>query len=318
MHKLRLSVYGYQTDQPLVFGIYAGHTIAYPQLLDLVKVLEAPPGKPAVLETEIYLRTAPDSDLQISDHFRLVPFGIGVQVPKNSLAKDCKGPGLAIQWVDVEEPAFPLPGDRWLSADIPAELLEKIRLGDTQATLANLPSGTREVFLAALEKTLQRIGPALYRRPLTDAELAGAVARVARQIDDGRSLREALLGEVAQMMTAPDFLCVIERPGRLNDFALASRLAYFLWNSTPDAALSRWPGKTGSAIRPCSVTRPSGCSPIRSRSDLSTTSSTSGSDCGRLATPRPTWTCIPSTTTCSRSPACWRPRPRCAACSTAI
>ncbi len=237
MHKLRLSVYGYQTEQPLIFGIYAGHTVAYPQLLDLVKVLEAPPGKPAVLETEIYLRTAPDSDLQISDHFRLVPFGIGVQVPKNSLAKDCKGPGLAIQWVDVEEPAFPLPGDRWLSADIPAELLEKIRLGDAQATLANLPSGTREVFLAAVEKTLQRIGPALYRRPLADAELAGAVARVARQIDDGRSLREALLGEVAQMMTAPDFLCVIERPGRLNDFALASRLAYFLWNSTPDETL---------------------------------------------------------------------------------
>ena len=57
MHRLRLSVYAYQTDKPLPFGIYAGHTAAYPQLIDLVKVLEAPPGKPAVLETEVYLRT---------------------------------------------------------------------------------------------------------------------------------------------------------------------------------------------------------------------------------------------------------------------
>ena len=39
------------------------------------------------------------------------------------------------------------------------------------------------------------------------------------------------------MMTAPDFLCVIEQPGALTDFALASRLAYFLWNSTPDEVL---------------------------------------------------------------------------------
>ena len=40
LHRLRLSVYGYQTDKPLPFGIYAGHTGAYPQLIDLVKVLE--------------------------------------------------------------------------------------------------------------------------------------------------------------------------------------------------------------------------------------------------------------------------------------
>ena len=39
------------------------------------------------------------------------------------------------------------------------------------------------------------------------------------------------------MMTSPDFLCMIEQPGKLSDFALASRLSYFLWNSTPDESL---------------------------------------------------------------------------------
>ena len=237
LHKLRISAYGYQTDKPLVFGIYAGHTAAYPQLLDLIKVLEAPPGQPAVIETEVYLRTQFDSDIGISDHFRLIPFGIGVQVPKNSLAKDCKGPGLAVQWVDVTEPKLPLPGDRWLAADIPAELAEKIRLGDTFATLASLPPGTREQFVAAVQATIPHIGLRLYRRELTAAEVADGVGRVTRDIDAGRPLRQALLDEVAAMMTAPDFLCVVEEPGKLNDFALASRLAYFLWNSTPDEAL---------------------------------------------------------------------------------
>ena len=43
MHHLRISVYGYQTDKPLPFGIYAGHIWAYPQLVDLV----GSPGGPA-------------------------------------------------------------------------------------------------------------------------------------------------------------------------------------------------------------------------------------------------------------------------------
>ena len=114
LHRLRLSVYAYQTDKPLTFGIYAGHVWAYPQMIELLKVLEAPPGKPTVLETEVYLRTGRDSDLSIDDGIRLIPFGLGVPVPKNSLASKCTAPGLAVQWVDVEEPELPLPGDRWL------------------------------------------------------------------------------------------------------------------------------------------------------------------------------------------------------------
>jgi hypothetical protein len=43
--------------------------------------------------------------------------------------------------------------------------------------------------------------------------------------------------EVTALMTSPDFLGLVENPGRLSDFALASRLSYFLWNSTPDEEL---------------------------------------------------------------------------------
>lgn len=238
IHRLRISVYGYQTDRPLVYGIYAGHTAAYPQLIDLVKVLEAAPGKPTVIETEIYLRTSEDNDLApVSDGFRLVPFGLGVQVPKNSLASQCKGPGLAVQWVDVEEPEVQLPGDRWLTADIPEKLLEAIR---REATLKSLPNETpsaREQFLTALRVTIPRIGARFYRRDLTEAERAKILDNIAMQIDAGATLKSAFLAEVAAMMTSPDFLCVVEEPGKLSDFSLASRLAHFLWNSTPDGEL---------------------------------------------------------------------------------
>lgn len=244
IHKLRISVYGYHTDKPLPFGIYAGHTGAYPQLVELIKVLEAPPGKPAVLETEIYLRTGDVNDLApISDGFRLVPFGLGVPVPKNSLASNCKSPGLAVQWVDVEEPAQPLPGTRWLTEDFSETLLlamqHNVTLPKANAASAKGPAKgpTRDEFLAAMQKSLTRIGARFYRRDLTAPEIEAMMEAVARQADSGATLTAVFLEQVTGLMTAPDFFCVIELPGKLSDFALASRLSYFLWNSTPDEQL---------------------------------------------------------------------------------
>jgi Protein of unknown function (DUF1592)/Protein of unknown function (DUF1588)/Protein of unknown function (DUF1585)/Protein of unknown function (DUF1587)/Cytochrome C oxidase, cbb3-type, subunit III len=224
MHRLRLSVYGYQTDKPLPFGIYAGHTGAYPQIIELVAVLEAPPGKAAVLETEIYLRTADLNDLApIGDNFRLIPFGLGVPVPKNTQASACRAPGLAVQWVEIEDPELPLLGDRWLRADFRTALAGGLQ--------------NRDVFIKAAEATFKRIAPRLFRRDLSADELAKLNLAFAERLDVGVTADNALRDCVVELMTAPDFLCIVEQPGPLNDFALASRLAYFLWNSTPDDAL---------------------------------------------------------------------------------
>ena len=224
MHRLRLSVYGYQTDKPLPFGIYAGHTGAYPQIIELVAVLEAPPGKAAILETEIYLRTADLNDLApIGDNFRLIPFGLGVPVPKNTQASACRAPGLAVQWVEIEDPELPLLGDRWLRADFRAALAGGLQ--------------NRDVFIKAAEATFKRIAPRLFRRDLSADELAKLNLLFAERLDVGVTADNALRDCVVELMTAPDFLCIVEQPGPLNDFALASRLAYFLWNSTPDDAL---------------------------------------------------------------------------------
>ncbi|HEX3134307.1 MAG TPA: DUF1587 domain-containing protein, partial [Planctomycetota bacterium] len=152
LHRVRFSIYGYQTDKPLTCGIYAGHTDAYPQLVDLVGVVEAPPGKAAVVETTIYLRTREFNELApVSDKVRIVPFGIGVQVPKNSQASTCKGPGLAVQWMEIEAPERPLIGDRWLTADLPPALNEELRYNPQVVLLGKngqaAKSTTREEFL---------------------------------------------------------------------------------------------------------------------------------------------------------------------------
>ena len=39
------------------------------------------------------------------------------------------------------------------------------------------------------------------------------------------------------VLVSPEFLFLREKPGKLDDFALASRLSYFLWSSMPDEEL---------------------------------------------------------------------------------
>ena len=204
-------------------------------MIDLVKILEAPPGKPAIIETEIYLRTNENNDVaEVSDTFRLIPFGLGVQVPKNTLAKNCKGPGLAVQWVDIEEPELPLLGSRWLNADLSPQMAETFLRPNTTLKLSKL---SREEVIATMQKTFKRVGMRLFRRELTDIEMVTITANFSKEIDAGVFLATALRNQISALMTAPDFLCIVEQPGRLTNFALASRLSYFLWNSTPDEEL---------------------------------------------------------------------------------
>jgi Protein of unknown function (DUF1592)/Protein of unknown function (DUF1588)/Protein of unknown function (DUF1587)/Protein of unknown function (DUF1595)/Protein of unknown function (DUF1585)/Cytochrome C oxidase, cbb3-type, subunit III len=99
------------------------------------------------------------------------------------------------------------------------------------------------------ETSAKRILSALmrraYRRPVTDADLAGPLrlyraARAAGDFDEG--IESAL----SAVLVSPEFLFRIERdpagipsrtPYRISDLELASRLSFFLWSSIPDDAL---------------------------------------------------------------------------------
>ena len=241
MHKLKAHIYAYQSDKPLTVGIYTGHTGAYPQLIDLVGIIEAPPGKPALVETEVYL----GNHWSGIDRIRLIPFGLGEQVPKNRQASLCKGPGLAIQYVEVTTPALPMPGYNWLTKDLSPEMLAELSKyrswerhnQNLQADISKYKSATKEEFLDSLQKTLARIVPSLYRRDATPGEITALLTEAETRLDAGDWVHGVWLDTIAVTLTSPDFLCVVEEPGELDDFALASRLAYFLWNSTPDQTL---------------------------------------------------------------------------------
>jgi mono/diheme cytochrome c family protein len=252
LYKIRLSVYGYQTDKPLPFGIYAGATGAYPQNISLLDVLDAPPGKPAVLETEIYLGSGDMNEKWENgsgDSIRVVPFGLGVPVPKNTLASDAAKqgkPGLAVQWIELAPAHSPSLAERFVAADFPPEVFNELR--GFKASSRHYPPGTPwpvsklksvkpDEFVAIMEKTIRRVAPRLFRRDLTEDEVAAMTASVKSDVDAGRNAFDIVAAQFRNLLMDPDFFCIVEEPGPLTDFALASRLSYLLWNSTPDEQL---------------------------------------------------------------------------------
>jgi hypothetical protein len=52
-----------------------------------------------------------------------------------------------------------------------------------------------------------------------------------------RSFEQAIRVGLGAVLASPEFLFLREEPGRLDDFALASRLSYFLWSTMPDEEL---------------------------------------------------------------------------------
>ena len=76
-----------------------------------------------------------------------------------------------------------------------------------------------------------------FRRPLAPGELESYASLAAPLLVDGRPFVEAVRVPLRAILSAPAFLFQGGDVGPLDDFALASRLSYFLWRSMPDDEL---------------------------------------------------------------------------------
>ncbi len=78
-----------------------------------------------------------------------------------------------------------------------------------------------------------------YRRPITSEEESALVAVFRKTLDGGGSFEESVKAALQVVLTSPQFLFLIEKsstpePEPLDDYELASKLSYFLWNGPPD------------------------------------------------------------------------------------
>ena len=187
----------------------------------------------------------------------------------NPLAREDGMPGYAVQWMEVEGPLYDestSAGYRLLFGDLPLERLESGQKGvmlevgvsapqQIGGTAARRDQGggfggrfgprTRQVAVEVVseqppvdaERLLRSFMNRAYRRPIEEPHLQRFLALFSDQYSKGSGFAKSMLSTYTAVLSSPGFLFTDEKPGRLDDYALASRLSFFLWNSEPDETL---------------------------------------------------------------------------------
>jgi len=76
-----------------------------------------------------------------------------------------------------------------------------------------------------------------YRHPAGEADVKRFLGLYQDQFGRGYGFAKSLVTAYTAILSSPGYVFLEEKPGRLDDYALATRLSMFLWNSTPDQTL---------------------------------------------------------------------------------
>jgi hypothetical protein len=215
--------------------------------------------EPTVNEIEVMLAAGEMMQTDGSRLFRTRVNGTDEQYV-NPLAQRDGMPGYAVQWMEVEGPLVDestVAGYRLLFDDLPLRRLEAGARGVMLETVPPPPPpGTprppgppsfrmTEVPVEVMsanpaqdaERLLRRFLPRAYRRPVREEDVQLFLGLFREQFGLGQGFAKAMLASYTAVLASPGFVFVEEQPGRLDDHALATRLALFLWNSEPDEVL---------------------------------------------------------------------------------
>ena len=191
----------------------------------------------------------------------------------NPLATADGMPGYAVQWLQIEGPFYDVDyssGYRLLFGDLPLRRLTAkgpgvslggipgIGGGGSARTMggrapgggrgfgrgaagANEPTAIVEVDSPNPKddapRLLRNFMTVVYRQPVEESDVRRFQALFEDQFAKGYGFAKSMLAAYSAVLASPRFVFIEERPGKLDDMALATRLSLLLWNSIPDATL---------------------------------------------------------------------------------
>lgn len=198
------------------------------------------------------------------NHNELIGFNTASLAPaanyyKKRRAMEFTGPGIAVDWLDIEGPLYeswPPASHKLLFADLPiAEFNATDHPGVRPPRRArprqigagmNRPDPERGLWavqtatpLKDADRLLASFLPKLFRRPVSNEVRQQYIDIVHERIEKGDGFELAMRVAYRNALVSPDFLYHVEPAAEPDDYALASRLSYFLWNSLPDEQLMK-------------------------------------------------------------------------------
>ena len=136
----------------------------------------------------------------------------------HGVLKAYKGPRLRVWEIQVEGPhvdAWPTAGHRALYGDLTPD----------------------ELNATTIARRLAAFAEHAFRRPPIEGELEPVLQLVENKLNAGVEPLQAFQLGCQTILCSPGFLYMNIGEGELDDYALASRLSYFLWSSPPDQTL---------------------------------------------------------------------------------
>ncbi len=171
---------------------------------------------------------------------------------QNPLAEKDGQPGVVFRWLEVEGPIYdqwPPAGHELLFGDLPMvnRAMAKVDEDPSQTNRFGQrrfkpPPGVEVISrqpMADAERLLREFIRHAYRHPTDEADVKRFLPVVRSALKKGNTFTDAMIAGYTAVLCSPEFIYLNEKPGRLDEYALASRLAFFLWNSPPDDELRR-------------------------------------------------------------------------------
>lgn len=225
-YRFRISASGYQSNgKPVTYRVTAGGGRMAGKS-GLVGYFDAPADKPVTIEFVEHME--PRTTIAI------LPYGLAGANAVNKIGADkYDGPGLAVHFVEVEGPL----NDSW-----PPASHQRLFGAQTQGPAPSYNARDRvEIVskepLADADRILRGFLRRAFRRAVADDHVKPFVKIVETKLAEKATFEQAVRAAMMGVLVSPEFLFLREKAGRLDDFALASRLSYFLWSSMPDDEL---------------------------------------------------------------------------------
>ncbi|MCU1329648.1 MAG: hypothetical protein JWN34_5018, partial [Bryobacterales bacterium] len=182
----------------------------------------------AVNELDVYLLRGETIRVDAARFFRSRPPG---NTWRNPLATQQGQPAVSFRWLEAEGPIvdqFPGSGQTLLFAALPFKVAAK-GAPEFQSTA---PAADSRRLLAAFLKRA-------YRKPVPEGDVDRFAKLADKAMASGYSFTEAMISAYSAALVSSSFISMDAKPGRLDSYALASRLSYFLWNTEPDETLRK-------------------------------------------------------------------------------
>ena len=237
-YRVKVTGYAYQSDKPITFSV-GGTTFKRGAEKPVFGFYSFSPGKPQSIQFETKIES--NYMIQIEPH--------GINDPdryKRKSIEEYNGPGLAILSVVLEGPLvdeFPSRGHKLVFDGIKRVEIEprdpRQKLKSWYTPQFRIESKDEN---ADARQSLKRVAAFAFRRRVTDEDIVPFVDLFESSRKNGSSFEQALRQAVTAIFCSPSFLFLDEgdtsRPDdKLDSFAIASRLSYFLHRTMPDRML---------------------------------------------------------------------------------